>query len=455
MKKAPLFILILSSSLLFSIFGYAGRNDIYDYQDRNMWTDPYFKGMFMGFTEGEYPWVLYDDDVRAEAREVADARKQKEAELKAREEEENTVVIYVDEMPESKKELQKIIKEAEAGNLPESSSEAKATVSATPTPTPEPTYTPRYAPLRESTYDEYVNHISADIYGSDGVDFALGYDGYKSVTEDYFDSALFIGDSRTVGLRDYTDLSSHAQFLAQTSLTIWKVFKSDFNGKGTVEEMLDLYSFDKIYLMVGVNELGTGTTEDFMKEYTAVVDKLRELSPDSIIYIQAIMNVDKEKSNSDAVFNNVNILGRNNAIATLADNENIFYLDINESVCDEEGYLREDLRGDHLHLKGASNKYWKEFLMDHAVIRDSDKKYVTDVKASDRVNTETSAPSENPSVSPESTPTPTPTATPTAKATKTPEATPVPTQSPAEATDVPVTNEDISIEPGDTVQEEP
>ena len=414
MKKAPLFILIVASALLFSLFGFIGRNDIYDYQGRTLLTEPYFKGMFLGFNKGMYPWVLYNDEVRSVARAAADERKLKEATLKAKAANE----IEAKEETESNEEaVEESISKAE--------SKAVSTPSPTPTPIPEPTYVPRYEPLRESSYDEYINHISADIYGSDGVNFALGYSDYKSVSEDYFDGALFIGDSRTVGLRNYTDLSEHADFLCETSLTIWKVLSSNFGGRGTVEENLELYSYDKIYIMVGVNELGTGTTEDYMKEFTAIVDRIHELAPNAIIYIQSIMNVDKEKSTTDPIFNNTNIMGRNNAIATLADNETIFYLNINESVCDEEGYLRDDLRGDHLHLMGASNEYWKEYLCAHAVIRKGDEKYIVEPVAT-----------PTPTPTPTATMTPTPSSTPSEKPTEAPTAAPVEesTEAPSEAT---------------------
>ena len=177
-----------------------------------------------------------------------------------------------------------------------------------------------------------------------------------------------IGDSRMVGLRDYTELNEHADFRCETSLTISKVFSSDFRGKGGVEKALKSKDYGKIYIMVGVNELGTGTTEDFIGEYEEVINRLHELEPEAKIFILSIMNIDRERSDSDKVFNNTNILGRNNAIATLADNEVFFYININEAVCDEDGYLRDDIRGDHLHLMGASNAIVEEYLMEHGVL---------------------------------------------------------------------------------------
>ena len=214
--------------------------------------------------------------------------------------------------------------------------------------------------------DEYINHISADIYGDAGVQRAAAYD-FKKVDESYFDDALFIGDSRTVGLYDYTDLPEHADFLCETSLTIYKVMGENFKGKGTVEEVLAAKNYGKIYIMMGINELGRGTTEDFMQKYTEVVDTLHELAPEAKIIIEANMRVSGKKSSSDAIFNNSNINARNNAIATLADNETFFYIDMNEAVCDENGDLNAEYTHDQIHLLGKYNELWKQFLMEHGV----------------------------------------------------------------------------------------
>lgn len=224
----------------------------------------------------------------------------------------------------------------------------------------------RLEPLRESTYEEYLNHISADIYGDAGALRAATYD-FLDVDESYFDDAMFIGDSRTVGLRDYTDLSEHADFYCETSLTIYKVLKDDFRGKGTVEEALANHDYGKIYIMVGINELGRGTTEDYMEEYTKVIDTLHELEPEAKIFIQGVVRVSGEKSSSDAIFNNGNINARNNAIATLADNQQIFYIDVNDKVCDEEGNLISDYTFDQIHLQAIYYELWKEFLLAHGV----------------------------------------------------------------------------------------
>lgn len=62
-------------------------------------------------------------------------------------------------------------------------------------------------------------------------------------------------------------------------LTIQKILTENFPGLGTIEEALAGKAYGKIYIMLGINELGLGTTENFMEKYTEVVDFLCEKAP--------------------------------------------------------------------------------------------------------------------------------------------------------------------------------
>ena len=195
------------------------------------------------------------------------------------------------------------------------------------------------------------------------------------VTPEYFDDALFIGDSRTVGLSEYCqELDEHATFYAKVSLSIFTVLKKQFvqTPEGTigVEEALSRQQFGKIYIMLGLNEIGTGTDEYFIENYQAVIDRIRELQPDAIIYIQGIMHVTERKSNSDKNFNNVNIDRRNLALSELADNQTIFYIDMNEAVDDGNGNMEGSLSFDDIHLKASSYQLWYDYLLGHAIVKD-------------------------------------------------------------------------------------
>lgn len=197
---------------------------------------------------------------------------------------------------------------------------------------------------------------------------------YTQVGEEYFDDAVFIGDSRTVGLYEYSGMEQ-ATFYASTGLTVYKVFDAKIvpvlgtKNKITVEEALQHRQFGKIYFMIGINEMGRGTVDSFMEEYEAVVAHLQELQPDAVIYVQAIMRVSKERSDKGDYINNEGIDARNARIEKLADNEKIFYLDVNPYVCDETGGLNDSYTFDGVHLKAEYIPIWTDFLASHAVVK--------------------------------------------------------------------------------------
>lgn len=196
------------------------------------------------------------------------------------------------------------------------------------------------------------------------------------VEEDYFADALFLGDSRTVGLGMYGGLRDIATFYASTGMTIYKLFGAeivempDQQEKITVEEALQHQSFRKIYIMMGINEVGSGTAESFTKAYGEVIARIQELQPDAIIYIEGILKVTTDRSNKGDYINNEAIEERNEAISQLADGERIFYLDVNQAVCDEDGGLVKDYTSDGVHLKAKYLTLWEEYLKDNAVLID-------------------------------------------------------------------------------------
>lgn len=374
-KKCPFFLLLLGTGLLFSVLAIAGKNNVYAAQEYDPVTAPILSVMFTGINDDVYPWQIFTgqtSQVMAQA-ELPGEEENASMEDGADSPEEGKAQTDDDRSSqEGRNSSQESTSTEEAGS---EDAENESSVSGNEAGSADGAGTaseageealPPIEPLRESTRDEYLNHISADIYGDAGVLRAGEYE-FSAVDESYFDDAMFIGDSRTVGLRDYTDLAEHGDFFCETSLTIYKVMEEDFKGKGTIEEALANKEYGKIYMMVGINELGRGTTEDFMAEYTKVVQTLHQLEPEAKIIIQGVMRVTGDKNSSDAIYNNSNINARNNAIATLADNQNIFYIDVNEVVCDEEGNLNTDYTFDQIHLLGTYNDLWKQFLMEHGV----------------------------------------------------------------------------------------
>ncbi len=195
---------------------------------------------------------------------------------------------------------------------------------------------------------------------------------FMTVTEDYFDDACFIGDSRTVGISEYSGIEN-ATFLCKTSLSIYDYNKPKItyeDKKMSIHDILAEKQFAKIYLMVGINECGIGTAESFYERYRDVVADIRSLQPEALIFLQGNLLITESKSEESEDITNENILIRNKLIASLANQKDIFYIDINDSSLCADGALVSDYTWDQVHIKAQYYPLWKDFLLQQAIIKD-------------------------------------------------------------------------------------
>ncbi len=354
-KKCPVFLLLVISGLALTLIGAAGRFSIYkDYkfdpikrpflalvmEGAGNGTAPWEIAEHIGMGAGEFPGRLFAVFQTGDEGQSIDDIEGKKAE-----------------------EAASLSFDLEEETLPE-----------------DPAMDENSDPEANETEEETDSLIKSEFPDETGEDLPGGTEAgktyeFQTVAEDYFDDAAFIGDSRTVGLFEYGGLEERADFYAKISLTIYNVFsellaKEEGTGKKiTAEEALSQKQYGKVYLMLGINELGTGTTETFMEEYKAVVERIRELQPDAVIFVEGIMKVTASKDAEDPIFNNKNIEEKNAAIAELADNQTIFYIDVNEAVCDAEGNLNAEYTIDEVHLKAKYYEIWKQFLLEHGIER--------------------------------------------------------------------------------------
>ena len=117
---------------------------------------------------------------------------------------------------------------------------------------------------------------------SAGLPSAAVPQAFTTVDDSYFDDALFIGDSRIDDMHSFSGLNN-ATYFAKTGMSVYKLFKDPWvtldgvQGELTLEEALSRGTYGKIYLMVGVNDFGTGDEARFIKKYAETVDRIRAL----------------------------------------------------------------------------------------------------------------------------------------------------------------------------------
>jgi hypothetical protein len=259
-------------------------------------------------------------------------------------------------------------------------------------PEPEPEETEEPEPEEGADESDYGLTISADTDGVESIKKAGSSDEielagddeipevldpladypvpFTTVDESYFTDALFIGDSRLQGFGFWSGIP--ATYYCATGFHVYKYETTNVvqteNGKVPIFEAMPYDAFTKVYIKVGLNELGYGTEENFEKTYAELIAKIREYEPRAIIFVHAILPVTAEKSNTDKAHNNANIVARNAALEQFAKEQKAYFIDAGPALSDEEGNLRPEMTSDGIHLKPEYMKLWRDFLCEHGVV---------------------------------------------------------------------------------------
>ena len=105
----------------------------------------------------------------------------------------------------------------------------------------------------------------------------------------------------------------------------------------------------------------------FIDDYAAIIDALREINPDVQIYVQSILPVTREKSETDSIYNNPRIDVFNSYLRDMCQDKEVYYLDVAEAVRDNDGVLPEDAATDGVHLSREYCEKWLAYLKTHTV----------------------------------------------------------------------------------------
>ena len=191
---------------------------------------------------------------------------------------------------------------------------------------------------------------------------------FTTVDESYFEDALLIGDSRFLGFAMWSGLPATNYCI--TSFSIFNIDSTNIvpteNGKVPIFQALPYDAFTKIYIKVGLNEMGT-KEEVFEAKYAEVIARLREQEPRAVIYVNAILPVTAAKSQSDKTHNNTNIAKRNAALKQFAESQKAYFIDAGPYVSGEDGALKSEMTNDGIHMGAKHMGIWKQCLMEHAI----------------------------------------------------------------------------------------
>ncbi len=202
-------------------------------------------------------------------------------------------------------------------------------------------------------------------------DYSVPVPKSEEVGNDYFKDAIFIGNSQIEGFALYSGLSDIRAYFGKGIMVDTVFTKPVIKRNDTKVPIMDAIAtdadFSKAYIMLGMNELGWVSIDIFTEKYAKIIDALRDINPNVLIYVQSILPVTKSKSDQDKLYNNQRINKFNDYIRSMCKEKEVYYLNVAQAVSNEYGVLPEEAAFDGVHLKMKYCQKWLEYLKNHTV----------------------------------------------------------------------------------------
>ena len=225
----------------------------------------------------------------------------------------------------------------------------------TPTPTPEPTPepTPQFPLYEFGTPLEQSDPVADDTF---------------------FDTAVFLGDSRTEGLQLFSGLKNGTFYWAR-GMSVFRADSEDYKIFDVDGEMFTLVGtlskkqYDSVYIMIGINELGY-PAESYETGMATLVDKVIAAQPNAVIYLQTLPPVNDtvaQQSGLAYYINNENVNRFNEAIVRIAAEKKVVLLDTASIYRGPDGQLPAELASDGAHFVYSGYTMWADYLRCHVM----------------------------------------------------------------------------------------
>ena len=221
------------------------------------------------------------------------------------------------------------------------------------TPTAEPTSEPVATPTPAPEYD-YSKPVPAS----------------EAKDESWFKDAAFVGDSRMEGIMNYSSFE-HSSVYTHVGLNVADVFTKPYietdSGTVTVADALrnDL-KYGKVYVMLGINELGWYNLDKFIEYYGRIVDLLRETHPEAQIYVISILPVGAKAAQSSDMLTNERVQMFNERILGMCTEKQVYYVNGFEALA-VNGSLPDDASPDGVHMQPSYCHKLTDYLLTHTV----------------------------------------------------------------------------------------
>ena len=211
---------------------------------------------------------------------------------------------------------------------------------------------------------------SAQVIGSAEVSVTAEYGEplpeSEAVEDDWFSNTAFIGHSLIQGFAGYSGLTTPDYYYlsgASVETLLYSQEVTTPNGTGKLKSALSGQDYERVYLMMGINEIA-GDLTVLKADYLELVDLVRETNPNAELYVISVLPVTSKKD-AGGDFTIERITRYNDMLMELCAEEKCWYVDLYSCFADEDGYLPSSASTDGIHLKQDQYGEMLEYLRTH------------------------------------------------------------------------------------------
>ncbi len=167
------------------------------------------------------------------------------------------------------------------------------------------------------------------------------------------ESIIFLGDSITA-------FCNWSELFSQPNIINRGISGDTIDGLlYRVEEVIKRKP-KKIFLMIGINDLGKGKeVNEILNQYDTLIHKIHTSLPETTIYIQSILPAKRKH------LNNSDIKNINTGLTKISKKYSINYIDLHTSFLSKNNDLDDQYSLDGLHLNGEGYLLWKKIIQEY------------------------------------------------------------------------------------------
>lgn len=191
--------------------------------------------------------------------------------------------------------------------------------------------------------------------------------------QSYLEECVFVGDSISTGFSGYGFVSEKNVF-AKTSMRIDLINSTPldtFYGNILAVNAIKAAKAQNVYVMLGSNGMGWINNVAMIDDYGVFISNIKSVVPDAKIYLISVPPVTAEREQIATVEEgqilNSTINEYNTMLLELANDNNVYYLDVHSVLVNQNGMLPSEESTDGMHFTKKTYEKVIDYILSHVV----------------------------------------------------------------------------------------